>query len=102
MQDKLNNITSFIATNSQKQIEVDAIRRRALDKIEDMRKRLIKSVEEWISTMREHLLATLRIEQMIKLKEQMEKLSVEVDVLHSTLENGGTVAAVKKVYQLDE
>jgi len=41
---------------------VDAIRRRALDKIEDMRKRLIKSVEEWISTMREHLLATLRIE----------------------------------------
>jgi len=32
----------------------------------------------------------------------MEKLSVEVDVLHSTLENGGTVAAVKKVYQLDE
>jgi hypothetical protein len=59
MEDKLEHISSLMNGHSPAQIDVEGIRRKALDKIDDMRKDIVRAVDEWVAIMRSHLLSSL-------------------------------------------
>jgi hypothetical protein len=82
-------------------IDVDSIRHRALDRIDEMRKDLVKAVDEWINIMKGHLMSSLGFDDISKMKVEMEKLCEEVGVLRNALQSGNQPAIIKKVFQID-
>jgi len=53
---------------------VEEIKRKTLDKIEEMRKDVVRAVEEWVGIMRDHLLQNMGVNDMATTKKEMEKL----------------------------
>jgi len=53
---------------------VEGIKRKTLDKIEEMRKDVVRAVEEWVGIMRDHLLQNMGVNDMATTKKEMEKL----------------------------
>jgi len=43
-------------------LDLEGIKKQVLDKIETMRKDLIRAIEDWVAIMRNHLLSTLGFE----------------------------------------
>lgn len=101
MEDKLEHISALMTGHSPAQIDVEGIRRKALDRIDDMRKDIVRAVDEWVAIMRSHLLSSLGFDEMAKVKAEMEKLYDEVGALKAALQSGSQAGVVKKVYQID-
>ena len=101
MDSKLDHIMNLMSRNSPSQIDVESIRRRALDKIDQMRRDLVKAVDQWISIMKAHLMNSLGFDDMGKMKMEMEKLMEEVSILKNGLSNTGQPAIIKKTFQID-
>ena len=101
MDSKLDHIMNLMSRNSPSQIDVEGIRRRALDKIDQMRRDLVKAVDQWISIMKAHLMNSLGFDDMGKMKMEMEKLMEEVSILKNGLSNTGQPTIIKKVFQID-
>jgi hypothetical protein len=74
MDKKLEHIVNLMNKSNPAQIDIDNIRRGALDKIDEMRKDLIKAVDEWITIMKGHLMSSLGFDDVSKMKLEMEKL----------------------------
>lgn len=68
MEGKLDHMIGLMSKSSPNQIDVDNLRRRALDRIDDLRRDLVKAVDEWVSIMKSHLLSSLGFEEVGKMK----------------------------------
>ena len=101
MDGKLEHMIELMNRNNPAQIDVDGLRRRALDKIDEMRKDLVKAVDEWIGIMKGHLMGSLGFDEIAKMRVEMEKLCEEVAVLKNALQGGSQPAVIKKVFQID-
>jgi len=59
MEDKLEHITSIMKNQNPAHIDLDGLRKRSLERVEDMRRDLMRAVDEWVGIMRGHLLASI-------------------------------------------
>jgi hypothetical protein len=75
MDAKLEHITALMAQHNPASLDLDALRRRALERVDDMRRDLVKAVDEWVGIMRGHLLSSLGFDDLAKTRNEMEKLS---------------------------
>lgn len=71
LEGKLDHIASLMSNRSPNFIDVDEVRRKTLDKVEEMRKDVVRAVEEWVGIMRDHLLQNMGINDMISTKKEM-------------------------------
>jgi hypothetical protein len=101
MDGKLEHIAALMSQNSPAQLDLDALRRRALERVDDMRRDLVKAVDEWVTIMRGHLLSSLGFDDLARMRGEMEKLTEEVGLLRGALQGSGQPAAIKKVFQID-
>ena len=72
-----------------------------MDKVDGMRKELVKAVEDWVGILKNHLLSTLGFEEVNKSKAEMERLKEEVHMLQQSLATSGQPSVVKKIFQID-
>ena len=101
MEDKVEKLAAMTSKASNSQIDVEATKRRAMERIDDMRRDLVRAVDDWVGIMREHLLTSLGFEEMEKIRTEMERLNDEVTMLRNALQGGGQASVVKKVYSID-
>ena len=71
------------------------------DKIDGMRKDLIRAVEDWVSILKSHLFGSLGFEEVAKTKVEMERLREEIGLLQQSLSTSGQSSVIKKIYQFD-
>jgi hypothetical protein len=69
--------------------------------VDEMRRDLVKAVDEWVAIMRGHLLGSLGFDDLARMRTEMEKLSEEVGLLRGALQGNGQPSAIKKVFQID-
>jgi len=68
MEEKLEHITGIMQNQNPAHVDLDGLRKRSLDRVEEMRRDLIRAVDEWVGIMRGHLLASIGFEDMMKTK----------------------------------
>lgn len=74
METKIEQITHLIGSQNPSLMDIDSLRKHALDKVESMRKDLMRAVDDWIGILKGHLLNTLGFEDVAKNKAEMERL----------------------------
>lgn len=71
------------------------------DKVDNMRKDLIRAIDDWVTILRNHLLTTLGFEEVAKTKVEMERLRDEICLLQQSLSTNGQSSIIKKIFQID-
>lgn len=68
MEMKIEQITHLIGSQNTSLMDIDLLRKQALEKVESMRKDLVRAVDDWIGILKGHLLSTLGFEEVAKTK----------------------------------
>jgi septum formation topological specificity factor MinE len=55
-------ISHLMIENNPLKIDVEAIRKGCLDKVEEMRRELMRAVDDWVNIMRSHLMQSIGFE----------------------------------------
>ena len=61
-------------TQNPHSLDLEGLRKNVIDRIDNMRKDLLRAVEDWVAILRNHLVSTLGFEEVGKAKNEMEKL----------------------------
>ena len=62
MEVKIDQITNMMNSQNPNAVELEGLRKHVTDKIDNMRKDLIRAVEDWVSILKNHLLTSLGFE----------------------------------------
>ena len=101
MEGKIEHISSVLNSQNPQGLEVETLKKIVIDKIDGMRKDLIRAVEDWVSILKNHLVGTLGFEEVSKTKQEMERLKDEIGMLQQSLSTGSQPSTIRKVYQID-
>jgi hypothetical protein len=101
MDGKIEHIVAVMNSQRPDSLDLEGLRKGVVERVDTMRKDLIKAVDDWVAIMRTHLLTTLGFEEVGKAKLEMEKLKDEVGLLQQALNSVGQPGVVKKIFQID-
>jgi hypothetical protein len=89
-------------TQNPHSLDLEGLRKGVLDRIDNMRKDLLRAVEDWVSILRGHLISTLGFEEVGKARNEMEKLREEIGLLQQSLTTGAAQPGIiRKIMQID-
>lgn len=74
MESKIEHITHQMNSQNPNLLDLDGLKKHVIDKIEAMRKDLIRAVDDWVGILKGHLLSSLGFEEVTKVKAEMERL----------------------------
>ena len=80
---------------------MDTLRKHVAEKVDGMRKDLIRAVEDWVLILKNHLFGSLGFEELARTKVEMERLREEIGLLQQSLSTSGQSSIIKKIYQID-
>ena len=101
MDQKMDHIISVMNSQNPNLLDLEGLRKGVLDKVQTMRKDLIRAIDDWVGIMRNHLLSTLGFEEVNKVKNEMERLKDQISLLQQALNGAGQPGIVKKIFQID-
>jgi len=69
MEQKIEHISQLVNSQDTNSVEVDHLRKHVIDKIDSMRKDLIRGIEDWVSTFKNNLFNDLGFDGLARTKQ---------------------------------
>lgn len=100
MENKIEKLCILMTSQNPSQLDLDSLKRLVVDKIDHMKKDLVRAIDDFVKVLKEHMLTSLGFEEVTKAKHEMERLKEEVAQLQQSL-SSNQAAVVKRIYQID-
>ena len=69
MEQKIEHIAQLVNSQNTNSVEVDHLRKHVIDKIDSMRKDLIRAIEDWVSILKNNLFNSLGFDDLARTKQ---------------------------------
>ena len=74
MELKIDHIVNVMQSQNPSALDLDGLRKNVLERIDAMRKDLVRAIDDWVGILRNHLIGTLGFEEVGRAEGEMERL----------------------------